>query len=150
MKIFDSTATNSGADIATMARRRAAAATGATPATAGSNVYVSFDGLAELLRGSQPLVPSTTAPRLPVAAPSPKKPIDVTKWPKMDLATFCDQFDIPNQLQNKLVNLCIQGPHALCWIKDQDLREEGGLALGELGTLRDAEQRWKNFCTWDN
>ena len=67
----------------------------------------------------------------------------------MDLATFCDQFEVPNQLRDKLVGLCIQGPHALSWIKDEDLRREGNLALGELGTLCYAEQRWKNFCSWD-
>ncbi|KAH9975236.1 hypothetical protein BGW80DRAFT_1250856 [Lactifluus volemus] len=35
-------------------------------------------------------------------------------------------------------------------ISDDDLRQEGGLALGELGTLRDAEQHWKNYFTWDD
>jgi hypothetical protein len=148
MKIFDSMATNAGADIATMAKRRAAATTAAAPTAAGSNVYVSFDGLAELLRGSVPLAPLMAAPL--AAAPPPRNPVnDITKWPKMDLVTFCDQFEVPNQLRDKLVSLCIQGPHALCWIKDEDLRREGNLALGELGTLRDAEQRWKNFCSWD-
>lgn len=143
MKIFDSTTTNAGADIATMARHQAAAATGAAPTMAGSNVYVSFDGLAKLLHGSVLLAPS-------VAAPPPRNPVNnITKWPKMDLMTFCDQFEVPNQLQDKLVKLCIQGPHALSWIKDEDLCGEGGLALGELGTLCDVEQRWKNFCSWD-
>ena len=79
-----------------------------------------------------------------------KKRIDVTKWPKISLATFCKDYDIPDQLQHKLIKLCIQGPHALCWISDEDLRREGDLALGELGTLRDAEQCWKNHCTWDD
>jgi hypothetical protein len=78
-----------------------------------------------------------------------KPAIDATKWPKTDLAAFCDQFDIPDALQEKLIKLGVQGPHALSWIKDDDLREEGALLLGELGTLRDAERRWMNYCTWD-
>ena len=144
--MFDSTAINAGTDITTMAKHRAAATNAAAPTTAGSNIYVSFDGLAELLRGSVP--PPMAAP---LAAAPPQNPVnDITKWPKMDLATFCDQFEVPNQLRDKLVSLCIQGPHALCWIKDEDLRREGNLALGELGTLCDAEQRWKNFCSWDS
>jgi len=148
MKIFDSMATNAGMDIVTMAKRRAAATTAAAPTMAGSNIYMSFDGLAELLCGSVPLAPLMATPL--AAAPPPKNPVnDITKWPKMDLVTFCDQFEVPNQLQDKLVGLCIQGPYALCWIKDEDLHREGNLALGELGTLRDAKQRWKNFCSWD-
>jgi hypothetical protein len=103
-----------------MAKRRVAATTAAAPTTAGSNVYMSFDGLAELLRGSVPLAPPLAAPL--AAAPPPRNLVnDITKWPKMDLATFCDQFEVPSQLQDKLVGLFIQGPHALCWIKDEDL-----------------------------
>lgn len=67
----------------------------------------------------------------------------------MDLASFCDQFDVPDQLQTKLANLCIQGPYVLPWIKDEDLHGEGGLMLAELGTLHNVEQCWKNFCSWD-
>lgn len=130
-----------------MAKRRAAA--GMT--SSGSNIYVSFEGLAELFRGLAMPLPTAVPPiaALP-AALAPNKPAnDVTKWPKMDLATFCDQFNVPDTLQDKLSKLGVQGPHALSWIKDNDLRGEGALLLGELGTLRDAEQRWKNHCTWD-
>jgi hypothetical protein len=127
-----------------MAKRRAAT----SAASQGSNVYVSFDGLAELLRG-----PSVAAPHPPMLAPvvpRPEKlPIDISKWPKMDLVTFCERFDIPGSLRNKLFDLGVQGPHVLRFIKDEDLRAEGHLLLGELGTLRDAEERWKNYCTWD-
>ena len=147
MKMFDSMVTNAGMDITTMAKHRAATAAAST--TAGSNVYMSFDGLAELLRGSVPLAPPLVSPL--AAAPPPRNPENnITKWPKMDLATFCDQFEVPNQLWDRLVSLYIQGPHALCWIKDEDLCQEGNLALSELGTLCDAEQCWKNFCSWDS
>jgi len=126
-----------------MAKRRTA-----TTASQGSNIYVSFDGLAELLQG-QPVVASRE-PVLVSAAPMPaKEPIDVSKWPKMDLATFCECFELPNNLRDKLHRLGVQGPHVLHFIKDEDLCAEGTLLLGELGTLRDAEERWKNLCTWD-
>jgi hypothetical protein len=67
----------------------------------------------------------------------------------MDLTAFCEWFDIPGGLHNKLVGLGVQGPHVLHFIKDEDLHGEGNLLLGELGTLHDAEERWKNYCTWD-
>jgi hypothetical protein len=123
-----------------MAKRRAAA----TTASSGSNVYVSFDGLAELLRGPSAVTPHS--PHRPALAPAA---INVSKWPKMDLATFCNRFELPDSLHNKLLCLGVQGPHVLRFLKDEDLRVEGHLLLGELGTLRDAEERWKNFCTWD-
>jgi len=72
-----------------------------------------------------------------------------TKWPKMDLATFCEQFELPGGFHDKLLALGVQGPHVLRFIKDEDLRAEGHLLLGELGTLCDAEECWKNHCTWD-
>jgi len=125
-----------------MAKRRAA-----TTASQGSNVYVSFDGLAELLRG--PTVATSREPVAPAVPVPARQPIDVSKWPKMDLATFCERFDIPGSLRDKLLGLGVQGPHVLRFIKDEDLRGEGNLLLGELGTLRDAEERWKNYCTWD-
>lgn len=135
-----------------MARRRAASSAGGSAGS--SNVYVSFDGLAELLRGgplaAQPHGPRDPLPAAPLPAVLQEQPKnDATKWPKMDLVTFCARFDVPAQLQTKLVALCVQGPHSLAWIKDEDLRGEGGLMLGELGTLRDAEQRWKHYCSWD-
>jgi len=67
----------------------------------------------------------------------------------MDLLTFCECFEIPGGFCDKLLSLGIQGPHVLCFIKDEYLCTEGHLLLGELGTLRDAEEHWKNFCTWD-
>lgn len=137
-----------------MAKRRAGAGTSA--ATSGSNVYVSFDGLAELLRVSAGQSLAAPAPNVaplnttPLAMVAPTNPVeDRSKWPKMTLPVFCDQFEVPNSIQGKLLQLGVQGPHVLYWLKDEDLLQEGGLLLGELGTLRDAEQRWKNFCSWD-
>jgi len=83
-----------------------------TTASHGSNVYFSFDGLAELLQG--PLVATLHQPIPAPAAPVPEKqPIDVLKWPKMDLLTFCERFKIPGGLCDKLLSLGIQGPHVL-------------------------------------
>ncbi|KAF8223278.1 hypothetical protein L208DRAFT_1317741, partial [Tricholoma matsutake] len=141
MKIFDSTATNVTVDITTMAKHCAAASTVSTR----SNVYVSFDSLAEILCG--PLA----QPGMHVAMPeSPKRAVNSSKWPKLSLNDFCMDYEIPEPFHDKLQKLCIQGPHTLCWISDDDLHQEGGLVLGELGTLHDAEQHWKNHCTWDN
>lgn len=112
-------------------------------------MYVSFDGLAELLQG--PLTVNTVNHELAQDAPAPAKAlIDVMKWPKMDLDEFCEQYDLPVTLKEKLLVLGVQGPHTLGWIKDDDLCGEGHLLLGELGTLCDAEQRWKNTCSWDH
>ena len=112
--MFDSTVTNAGMDIATMAKHRAATAAAST--MAGSNVYMSFDGLAELLRGSVPLAPPLAAPL--AAAPPPRNPEnDITKWPKMDLTTFCDQFEVPNQLQDKTSRSLY--PRSSCSLLDQ-------------------------------
>jgi len=88
---------------------------------------------AELLRG--PPVATPHQPVLAVAVPAPAQPIDVSKWPKMDLVTFCERFEISGGLCDKLVGLGVQGPHVLHFIKDEDLRAEGHLLLGELGTF---------------
>ena len=138
-KLFDPTAANAGSDLATMARRRAAA----TTTSSAQNISISFDGLTELLRGptNKITTPAPTAPATPATT-------DYCNIPTMTLTAFCERYAVPEQLKKKLINLGVQGPQALCWIKDEDLRGEGGLLLGELGTLRDAEQRWKKFSEW--
>ena len=102
------------------------------PLSSDMLVYVSFDGLADLLCGpnfhQEPLAIST-------ATTAANKPNAVTKWPKMDLWMFCEQFDIPKILEAGLQQLAIQGPHVLSWIKDDDLHREGQLSLGELETV---------------
>ena len=138
-KLFDPTAANAGSDLAMMARHRAAA----TTTSSTQNISISFDGLAELLRGptNKITTPAPTAPATPATT-------DYSNIPAMTLAAFCERYAVPEQLKKKLIDLGVQGPQALCWIKDEDLRGEGGLLLGELGTLRDAEQRWKKFSEW--
>jgi hypothetical protein len=104
MKIFDSTTTNMTTDITTMAKHHATASIIST----GSNVYVSFDGLAELLRS--PLA----QPGMHVAVPeSLKRAVNPSKWLKLSLEDFCMDYEIPDLLHDKLQKLCVQGPHAL-------------------------------------
>ena len=57
---------------------------------------------------------------------------------------FCYHYDISQNLRTKLISLGVQGPHGLCFLVDADLCGEGKLLLGELGELRDAEERWKD------
>ena len=138
-KLFDLTAANTSSDLAMMACCRAAA----TTTSSTQNISISFDGLAELLHGptNKNTTPAPTAPATPATT-------DYSKIPTMTLAAFCECYAVPEQLIKKLIDLGVQGPQALCWIKDEDLRGEGGLLLGELGTLRDAKQRWKKFSEW--
>ena len=138
-KLFNLTAANSSADLTRMARHRAAA----TTACSTPNISISFDGLTELLCGptNKTPGPAPTMPAVHVAT-------DYSDIPAMSLAAFCEHYMVLDQLKEKLIKLSIQGPQALCWIKDEELQGEGGLLLGELGTLRDAEQRWKKFSEW--
>jgi len=107
---------------------------GTAPAPPAQNIHLSFDGLAELLTG----IKKTNA------VPSPKKAADYSHMPKLELVEFCEYYGISAALKLKLEAICVDGPHALCWISNEALRTEGKLAIGELATLRDAEQRWKN------
>lgn len=75
------------------------------------------------------------------AAPAPKKPQHVAR---ISLEVFCTRYDISDSLQEKLFRMGVQGPHGLRFLKDDDLRMEGQLLLGELGELRDAEERWRD------
>ena len=138
-KLFDPTAANSSADLTTMARHQAAA----TTAGSAPNNSISFDSLAELLHG-----PTNKTPGPAPTVPAVHVAIDYSDIPAMSLAAFCERYMVPDQLKEKLIKLSVQGPQALCWIKDEELRGESGLLLGELGTLQDAEQRWKKFSEW--
>jgi hypothetical protein len=138
-KLFNLSAANSSADLATMACHRAVATTaGSTP-----NILISFDGLAELLHG-----PTTKTPGRAPTVPAACVATDHSYIPTMSLAAFCEHYTIPEQLKEKLIKLGVQGLQALCWIKDKDLQGEGGLLLGELGMLQDAKQWWKKFSEW--
>jgi len=138
-KLFDPAAANASSDLATLARCWATA----TTTSSTQNISISFDSLAELLRGPTNKVPAP-APTIPAMCVA----TDYSDIPPMTLAAFCERYGVPEQLKAKLIKLGVEGPQALCWIKDVDLRGEGGLLLGELGTLQDAEQQWKKFSEW--
>ncbi|KAG2111135.1 uncharacterized protein F5147DRAFT_651357 [Suillus discolor] len=96
-----------------------------------SNITVNFAGLAELIRLSSPS----------------KNPTRSTKTmsipPKLDLQSFATWFGLSGQLHDKLKAIHLDGPHLLRLVSNEQLRTEGGLSLGELAVLRDAEERWK-------
>jgi hypothetical protein len=60
----------------------------------------------------------------------------------MALGDFCDKFDLSIYILQKLDTLKITGPHALRFITNQHLVEFGGLDIGELADVRDAQERW--------
>lgn len=111
-KLFNPTAANSSADLATMACRRAAA----TTASSAPNISISFDGLTELLHG-----PTNKTPGPAPTAAAAHVATDYSDIPAMSLAAFCEHYTVPDQLKEKLIKLSVQGPQALCWIKDEEL-----------------------------
>jgi len=62
--------------------------------------------------------------------------------PKMSLGDFCDKFNLSIFILEKLDTLKITGPHALQFISNQHLVKHGGMDIGELADVRDAQQRW--------
>ncbi|KAF9034592.1 hypothetical protein BJ165DRAFT_1409884 [Panaeolus papilionaceus] len=150
-KLFDPTNANSNADVSAMAVRHQGASLSSN-STTGSNVYVSFDGLADLLCGSVSGSGSNSGSGSHCAsslAPTAPTTNAQAKCPKMALAKFCKVYDVPDQIHEKLALISVQGPHALSFIKDEDLcPPHGDLLVGELGMLQDAELHWK--FAWDN
>ena len=65
----------------------------------------------------------------------------------MRLDSFCDTYDLSNAIKDKLIAIHIAGPHTLRLITDTDLRAEGGLSVGELASVRDAQLRWSHDAT---
>ena len=132
-KIFDSTYTGNTIDIATLAKRRAAAL---QPVSQNAPT-VSFEGLAEVIKQLNPtFAQQQPAPIIVRTPPRPRLP------PKMSLAEFCIQYEISHEISIKLCKQNIVGPHLLRLIGDEALRVEGQLDLGELATLRDVQERW--------
>ncbi|KAG2113831.1 uncharacterized protein F5147DRAFT_570720 [Suillus discolor] len=131
-KIFDPTdhGDSDSDDISALARRRRAQLAGRDHNNQ-SNITVNFAGLAELIRPSSPS----------------KNPTCSTKTmsipPKLDLQSFATWFGLSGQLHDKLKAIHLDGPHLLRLVSNEQLQTEGGLSLGELAVLRDAEERWK-------
>jgi hypothetical protein len=60
----------------------------------------------------------------------------------MRLQDFCMCFELSDTIQQKLDGMKITGPHGLRFVTDLDLRDVGKLDVGELGDVRDAQERW--------
>ncbi|KAG2063165.1 hypothetical protein BDR04DRAFT_1038966, partial [Suillus decipiens] len=101
-----------------------------------SNITVNFSGLAELLNARQN--PDTTAIQ---SVQQPPRPAQLP--PRLSLEAFCDYYDLPCSVYNKLDGRQIMGPHLLRLISNDQLRTECALSIGELAAIRDAEERWK-------
>ncbi|RXW18854.1 hypothetical protein EST38_g7000 [Candolleomyces aberdarensis] len=85
--------------------------------------------------------PSVADAALPVPA-LPVAPASNLLEP-MDLDDFCMLFGISYGLKLKLEDADITGPHVLWLVSNTDLRSDAKLSIGELATLRNAEERWK-------
>jgi hypothetical protein len=62
--------------------------------------------------------------------------------PKMNLATFCERFNLSDFILQKLDTMQITGPHGLRFVSNQQLVEAGNMGIGELADVRDAQERW--------
>jgi len=70
------------------------------------------------------------------------RPIRAALVPKMKLEDFCDRFDLSVIILQKLDILKVTGPHALRFVSDAQLVGIGGMDIGELADVRDAQERW--------
>lgn len=91
--------------------------------------------------------------RAPNAAPIATLPVPVNSLrhrappPPMTLEDFCCLYKLASDLKSKLDAIHIAGPHVLRLVSDTDLRGSGGLDVGELASVRDAQQRWIHALT---
>ncbi|KAJ7584275.1 hypothetical protein C8J56DRAFT_1089833 [Mycena floridula] len=94
----------------------------------------------------QPLQIQVVSTPSPPSAHSPVTPTQPNPAlvPKIDLDTFCMRFELSDEIRMKLAFLKITGPHTLRYINNNELRIDGGLELGEVRDVRDAEERWLN------
>ncbi|KAG2032962.1 hypothetical protein BDR03DRAFT_872939, partial [Suillus americanus] len=101
-----------------------------------SNITVNFSGLAELLNARQN--PDTTTIQ---SVQQPPRPAQLP--PHLSLEAFCDYYDLPHSVYDKLDGHQISGPHLLRLISNDQLRTECALSIGELAAIQDAEEHWK-------
>lgn len=129
-KIFDTAFTGNATDTATLARRRAVVQQPLAPA-------VNFEGLVDVLKHLNPTLQQPLPTQIPLASVPHNFPP-----PKMSTHEFCIKFELSPVIQAKLSGINVTGPHLLRLIDNAALRTEGGLDLGELAGVRDAEERW--------
>ncbi|KAG1725113.1 hypothetical protein EDB19DRAFT_1915228 [Suillus lakei] len=101
-----------------------------------SNITVNFSGLAELLNARQN--PDTTTIQ---SVQQPPQPAQLP--PRLSLEAFCDYYDLPHSVYDKLDGHQIMGPHLLHLISNDQLHTECALSIGELAAIQDAKARWK-------
>jgi len=86
--------------------------------------------------------PVAARSHLPQQQSNVPRPIRAALVPKMKLEDFCDRFDLSVIILQKLDTLKVTGPHALRFVSDAQLVENGGMDIGELADVRDAQERW--------
>jgi len=102
-----------------------------------------FKDLATLLQNnSSNSPPMATRSCPPQQQLNVSRPIRAALVPKMRLEDFCDQFDLLVIILQKLDILKVTGPHALHFVSDAQLVENGGMDTGELADVHDAQERW--------
>lgn len=141
-KIFDTTHRNS-ADISALSKRRLALQ---TQSTNSPSISLNFEGLADVLKiaglnGNPTALPAPIGPQ--TLQSQSRTPDYKAPKPKISLVDFCLRYDLSHDVQLKLTTIKVTGPHALRYIDDATLREEGQLELGELADIRDAQERWQ-------
>lgn len=59
----------------------------------------------------------------------------------LSLEAFCARYELSATIYDKLKSLQVTGPHSLKWILTANLLENG-FALGEVGDICHAQERW--------
>lgn len=93
-----------------------------------------------LLQGNA--VASKTAQSATTAKRSQPETLRAALVPKMTLTDFCETFSLSVFILQKLDVMKITGPHGLRFVSNQQLVEVGGMDIGELADVRDAQERW--------
>ncbi|KAF9231170.1 hypothetical protein BU15DRAFT_56490, partial [Melanogaster broomeanus] len=149
MKMFDpppSRNSDNNADATILAKRRLT--TNHNSSTSSLQVVVNFDRLAEILSGLHGNGQRTSAASGqgpgPNHTPTPaNNPVTRRALPpKISLEEFCLRYSLSQAIYAKLTKLAITGPHALRFISNNVLSNDGTFVVGELADVRDAEQRW--------
>jgi hypothetical protein len=127
-------------DVALLQRRRRGRAATNQNASAGPNIVIQndFKGLAGLLQHNT--APPQSTPAFVQSLPCMTRAALV---PKISLVDFCNKFDLSICILEKLDTLKITRPHALQFISNQHLVKHGGMDIGELADVRDAQEHWR-------
>lgn len=64
--------------------------------------------------------------------------------PKITLDEFCLKYGLSTDIQDKLAQVKVSGPHGLRYISEAELMNVAKLDLGERGDVQDAVDRWMN------